>query len=733
MRRIDSETVQRILDTAEIVEVVSDYVRLKKRGSNYIGLCPFHAERTPSFSVSKSRGICKCFSCGKGGSPVGFIMELEKCSYSDALRLLAKKYNIEIKEEEVSEEEQQADRQRESMFAINEWAAKHYSDNLFDTEEGRNIGLSYFRERGLTDATIKRFGLGYSLNSYDLPDSAKKDGYSTEYLIETGLCYRRESSGKVVDRFRERVIYPVYTLSGKVVAFGGRTLSTSKEIAKYVNSPESLIYKKKKELYGIYQAKKSIATKGYCILVEGYMDVLSMSQAGVENVVASSGTSLTEEQIRLIHRFSDKVTLIYDSDPAGIKAALRGVDLLLAQGLDISIVLLPEGEDPDSFAQSHTSTQVEEYLSTHSEDFIKFKTRILLGEADNDPLSRSRVLEEIVKSIAAIPDEIKRLMYCQECSRDFRIKEETLTRRVAYRRAKDAENRRKQYRGESREDEENETAVVHTGNKEATRDITQIPADTVIPGFTPEKSRIRQCEEEIIKYIVRYAFYFLCDAVDEEGNSKPMTVIEYLRHDLTYDDIQFTTPVYRDLYNTAVAMIPLWEEQSALEIKKLEQERKRLLESGVAKIKEEAQSLQEITKREKILGKEIDDEISRRWSLYSCQFFESRLLSGADSVLRTLAMKLVSDKHQLSRYHTRYSSIPTEADRLQELLGQALNAWKYSIIDDKISEIVKEISSVIGSNDAGKLMELMKRKVELDHQKSRFAYVLGERVLGPPN
>ncbi len=374
MKKIDRETVQKILDTANIVDVVSDFVHLKRRGANYIGLCPFHNERTPSFSVSKAKNICKCFSCGKGGSPVNFIMEHEQLSFNEALRFLSKKYNIEIKEHEMSDKEREEATERESMLAANEFALNHFEHNLNETPDGQAIGLSYFRERGINDVSIKRFRLGYSIDSRDdLLKTATNKGYKEKYLVDTGLCIKNDA-GKVYDRFKGRVMYPVFSISGKVVAFGGRTLRKDKDVAKYVNSPESLIYRKSYELYGLYQAKQAIVKKDKCILVEGYMDVISMHQSGIENVVASSGTSLTEGQIRMIHRFTENVTVIYDSDPAGIKASLRGIDMLLAEGLNIKVLLLPDGDDPDSFAQSHTSSELEEYLATHETDFISFKT-----------------------------------------------------------------------------------------------------------------------------------------------------------------------------------------------------------------------------------------------------------------------------------------------------------------------------------------------------------------------
>ena len=377
MRRIDSETVRHILDTANIVDVVSDFVSLKRRGANYVGLCPFHNERTPSFSVSPARGICKCFSCGKGGSPVNFIMELEQMSFNEALRYLANKYHIEIKEHEVSDEERQQESERESMWAVNDFALRHFEENLTTHPDGKAIGLAYFRERGINDAMVARFHLGYALERTNaLYEAATAKGFDERFLVDTGLCIRNER-GQVYDRFKGRVIYPVHSISGKVVAFGGRTLRSDKQTAKYVNSPESAIYHKSSQLYGLYQAKRAIVERGKCILVEGYMDVISMHQSGVENVVASSGTSLTDGQIRLIHRFAENVTVIYDSDAAGIKASLRGIDMLLAEGLNVKVLLLPEGEDPDSFAQHNSSAEVEKYIAENETDYIRYKTHKL--------------------------------------------------------------------------------------------------------------------------------------------------------------------------------------------------------------------------------------------------------------------------------------------------------------------------------------------------------------------
>ena len=427
---IDQATVDKIIDSANILEVVSDFVTLRKRGVNYVGLCPFHDEKTPSFSVSPSKGICKCFSCGKGGSAVHFIMEHEQLSYYEALKYLAKKYNIEIEERELSDEEKQIKSDRESMLIVNSFAQEYFSNILFQHSEGRSVGLAYFHERGFRDDIIHKFALGYSLEQRDaLAIEAKKRGYKEEYLLKTGLCLEGQN-GYISDRFRGRVIFPVFSLSGKVLAFGGRVLRKSDKLAKYVNSPESEVYHKSNVLYGIYQAKQSIVKNDNCFLVEGYTDVLSMHQAGVENVVASSGTSLTPGQIRLIHRFTNNITVIYDGDAAGIKASLRGIDLILKEGMNIKVVLLPDGDDPDSFAKKQSASSFTEYIKNHEVDFIRFKTNLLLDSAGNDPIKRAELISDIVQSIAIIPDTIVRSVYTKECSRLMEISEEVLLREI---------------------------------------------------------------------------------------------------------------------------------------------------------------------------------------------------------------------------------------------------------------------------------------------------------------
>ncbi len=430
---IDRETIDRIYAAANIVDIVGDYVTLKRKGVNYEACCPFHQEKTPSFKVSPARGIYKCFGCGKSGNAINFVMESEGATYPEALRIIAKRYGIEVKEEAMTDEAIERNNNRESMFALNQWAADYFQRYMFNEDEGRSVGLSYFTSvRGFSDATIHRFGLGFCPSTNDrFTADARAAGYKDEFLLSTGLAIARETDGKLRDRFYDRVMFPIHNISGRVVGFGGRTLRTDKKVAKYQNSPESEIYNKRREVYGLYFAKKAIQQEDYAILVEGYADVISMHQAGIENVVASSGTSLTEEQIRLISRFTTNITLMFDGDAAGVKAAIRGVDLVIKEGMNVRIVLLPEEHDPDTFARAHTSEELRAYIAEHAEDFLAFKARLLLGEATNDPLKRSDAINDMVHSISLIPDQIKRSEYVRYCAEIMNADQQTLAVAVA--------------------------------------------------------------------------------------------------------------------------------------------------------------------------------------------------------------------------------------------------------------------------------------------------------------
>ena len=417
------------MDAAQIVDVVGDFVTLRKRGANHIACCPFHNEKTPSFSVSGSKGIYKCFGCGKSGTAVGFVMEHENMTYTEALKYLAKKYHIEVVEKEESAEEIAKKQRSESLYLVSEYAGKFFQDSM-KTQEGQTIAYQYFRSRGLEDETIRKFGLGWSpLKRTSLSDAAREAGYKEEFLIETGVSIKYDD-GRLVDRFHDRVMFPVHSVSGRIIAFGGRTLKTDKSVAKYVNSPESEIYVKSRSLYGIYFAKNEISRQDRCILVEGYLDVLSMHQLGIKNVVASSGTSLTVDQIRLIRKFTNNITIIYDGDGAGIKAALRGIGLILKEGLNVKVVLLPDGMDPDDFARRNTLDDVKDYIASNEQDFIGFKTDLLLGEAGGDPLKKANLINDVADTIALIPDAVIRAVYVKTCADKFEIDEQILTDRV---------------------------------------------------------------------------------------------------------------------------------------------------------------------------------------------------------------------------------------------------------------------------------------------------------------
>jgi DNA primase len=523
---IDYNTIQKIIDTAEITEVVQDFVSLKKRGVNYLGLCPFHNEKTPSFTVSPSKGIYKCFGCGKGGNPVNFIMEHEHLGYPEALKYLAKKYNIEVVEKELTAEEIQEQNERDSLLVVTKYANTYFQEKLHKNTDGRAIGLSYFKERGFRDDVIEKFELGYSLDVKDaLTIAAKEKGYKLDFLEKTGLTIVNENGN--FDRFRGRVIFPIHGLSGNVIGFGGRILKKDVKAAKYLNSPESDIYHKSKVLYGMFFAKKSITQLDKCYLVEGYTDVISMHQAGIENVVASSGTSLTVDQIRLIKRFTPNVTIIYDGDAAGIKASLRGIDLVLEQGLNVRVLLLPEGEDPDSFAKSHSATELIGFIEKNEEDFITFKTRLLFNEAKNDPVKKANLISDIVRSIAVIPDTIVRTVYIKECSDILEIDEKVLYGEIN-------KIRRKNYDNESK--------------KVISPDENFKTAFPAVPSFVDDVYSESQ-EKEIIRLLLHYGNHILYsyqeDKYDEPRN---VSVAEYTIHEILNDDLEFKNLVYKQIF-----------------------------------------------------------------------------------------------------------------------------------------------------------------------------------------
>lgn len=542
---IDQITVDKILEAAQIVDVVSEFVNLKRRGVNFVGLCPFHSDKTPSFYVSPAKNICKCFACGEGGTAVHFIMKHEQLSYYEALKFLAKKYNIEIQEKALTDEQQRAFNERESLFLVNDFARKHFMNMLHEHPEGKTIGLGYLSERGFSHDIIQKFQLGYSLeHRTSLLEAADQSGFKHEYLLKTGLMVESERSG-LIDRFRGRVMFPVHTLSGKVVAFGGRILKKVENTGKYINSPESEIYHKSDQLYGIYFAKQAIAKQDKCYLVEGYTDVISLHQSGIENVVSSSGTALTQGQIKMIHRFTSNITVLYDGDAAGIKAALRGIDLLLAEGLNIKVVRLPEGEDPDSFSKKHNPTVLQAFLRDNETDFIRFKTALLLKEMGNDPIQRASLISDIVKSISLIPDAIVRSVYTKECSTLLDISEQILVSSINKQRFKNSSSPHSSIPA-------THVAVSSRNTVESVGLLGEkLPHD--IQGEEKQDNPLYIFELNVIYYMVRYGKHLLYAEAEEEET--PPCVIDYIHFDLSRDDVHIQTPILKKIYDEAVTLL----------------------------------------------------------------------------------------------------------------------------------------------------------------------------------
>lgn len=700
---IDQPTIDRILDAANIVDVVSEFVTLRKRGVNYVGLCPFHDDKSPSFYVSPAKNICKCFACGEGGTAVHFIMKHEQLGYFDALRFLAKKYNIEIQERELSDEEKRIRSDRESMFIVNAWAQQYFSQILHEHVEGKTVGMRYFIERGFREETIRKFQLGYSLDQRDaLYQQAIRKGYKKEYLEKTGLVIAYEN-GNVNDRFRGRVIFPVHSLSGKVVAFGGRVLKKDEKTAKYVNSPESPIYHKSNELYGIYFAKQAIVKADRCYLVEGYTDVISMHQSGVENVVASSGTALTHGQIRLIHRFTNNITVLYDGDAAGIKAAIRGIDLLLDEGMNVKVVLLPDGEDPDSFARSHSATEFTEFIRQHETDFIRFKTKLLLADAGNDPVKRAALIGDIIRTIAIVPDDITRTIYIRECSAMMEIDEQVVLNQVNKQRLSKNEQKPSvpvtnrstteilppdySIAEPSGQMQEVPVATAEPVSDQLPPDFPPPPEEefsgsnemSEIPPSAPveetqvmtrQRSPYEAFEIALLRYVVRYGERVLYDYVDEETKERiVMRVAEFIRDDLERDDLSFYTPIF-----------------------------KQMLDEAANRCGEET-------------------FIAHRY-----------FLSHPDPLVSRVAANLMSEKYQLSKYHFKFREVEQEEDKLDQLVVRDLFAFKEAYIMRQLKEKQEQLKQ-LSSADPEQIMTVMKEIAQLNEIKKVLSKELGERII----
>ena len=671
---IDQPTIDRILDAAQIYDVVSDFVTLRKRGVNYVGLCPFHDDKTPSFYVSPAKGLCKCFACGKGGNVVHFIMEHEQMSYPEALKYLAKKYGIEIKERELSSEEKIAQGERESLFIVNNFARDYFQNILKNHVDGRSIGMAYFRSRGFRDDIIEKFQLGYCTESHDaLAQEALKKGYKKDYLVKTGLCYETDDH-RLRDRFWGRVIFPVHTLSGKVVAFGGRVLAgaTKGVKVKYVNSPESEIYHKSNELYGIYFAKQAIMKQDRCFLVEGYTDVISMHQSGIENVVASSGTALTPGQIRMIHRFTNNMTVLYDGDAAGIKASIRGIDMLLEEGMNVKVCLLPDGDDPDSFARKHNATEFQNFIQENETDFIRFKTNLLLEDAGKDPIKRAELINNIVQSISVIPEAIVRDVYIKECGQLLRVEDKLLVSEVAKRREIQAEKENKPILNNPNNAPSGMPADVSGGDfpPPFLPDDVEDPYRSYIPQEGKEGQEFYRYERLVIQAIIRYGEKIMCNMEDEEGKEIPVSVIEYVVNDLKEDDLAFHNPMHRRILTEAMTHVH---------------------DSGF---------------------------IAERY-----------FIAHSDPELSSIATELASDRYQLSKFHSKTQKITTDEERLFELVPLLMINFKNAIVAAELKHIMYALQDPVNEADDEKCAALMQRYKEMKQIESLMAKRLGDRVV----
>ena len=670
---IPRETVDRIYAAARIEEVVSDYVSLKKRGANLIGLCPFHNEKTGSFNVSTAKGIFKCFGCGEAGHAVSFIMKIEQCTYVEALRLLAKKYHIEIEERELTAEEKQKQDDRESMFIVNDFANKWFNEQLWNTAEGTAVAMSYLRQRGLREDIIRKFQIGYSPEKIRLGDVALKQGFQEKYLVNdsqnppyigTGICGKSEN-GKLYDRFRGRVMFPFLSVSGKVVGFSGRLMVKNDNVGKYVNSPTSLIYEKQNELFGLYQVKHSISKNGLCYLVEGQMDVIQLVQSGIENVVASGGTALTINQIRLLHRFTEDITLLYDGDKAGIKAAIRGIDMMLKEGLNVRVILLPEGEDPDSFAKKHNASDLQDFLNANTQDFIRFKTNLLSEDAQNDPTKRSEMILQIVQSIAAIPDIIKRQVYIKDTAALLAIPEDVLTRKVNEIRRKEAAEEQKRREAEERKNKGTEEIVIEG--------IPQEPSPVPNSNHGLQLSHKERNILNLIQVLIRYG-----ERILYQTEEAAITVGEYIISEIKSDCINIPNPLHQQIIAEYIANY-------------------------------------------------------KNQNFISSVFFQYH----SDPAISQLAVDMIADKYQLSRMYSKKSVSENvtkevqldETEILPELVQRLLLELKYTVVDERIDAMQVTLKEAQERGDWQLITAILEQQPQLLEIRQKLCRALGNRVI----
>lgn len=735
---IDHSTVQQILDTADIVDVVSDFVSLKRRGANWVGLCPFHNDRNPSFWVSPSKGLCKCFACGEGGSAVHFIMKHEQLSFPEAIRYLARKYHIEIQEKELTDEEKQAQSEREAMLMLNEWACDYFEKQLHDTQAGQDIGLSYFKQRGFNDATIKEFRLGYSSEGYDdFYKAAVAQGFNPQLLFDVGLCIPGDRGGH--DRFRGRVMFPIMNIAGKVIAFGGRTLKKDKNVAKYVNSPESVIYSKRDVIYGLYQAKREISKQDKCYIVEGYADVISMHQAGFKNVIASSGTALTEGHIRAISRYTKNVTEMFDGDEAGVKAAIRGVDMLLKEGLNIKVLPLPPEDDPDTFVRAHSFAEVEEYIKQNEADFIHFKTSVVLKDAQNDPIKRTAAITDVVKSIAIIPDEIARMVYAKECSNLFGMDEQTILRQIKQYRDKFLEQWRKErQQQQAREQRMAETAQADDSAPPPPPVFDDVTADTPSassPTTGASSSLVDVQEREVIRLIVNYGMCYLTDTKYEDGIVRPTTVLEHINNELLLDQMSFSDPLYRRTFDISKQYIDAYYHDLEAFNKQLEERTRQYIAQELERPDDQEMDAFDSTalinaqdRREKEVTARANVKAKNELMEFSSSYLMKVLCSLDDDDVRQLACDLATDNlPQLSKIHTQYAVIVEERDKLLSLVPERLYNWKNALLINRIDEVKAQIAHA----DPQQLPQLMDQLQKLYRVRHQLAAYIGDRVVNP--
>ena len=723
---IDRSTIDRIMAAADIVDVVGEFVTLRRSGANYKGLCPFHDEKTPSFMVSPSKQLCKCFSCGNGGNVVKFVMQHEQMTYPEALKWLGRRYGIEVKEREQTAEQKAAATAREAMFVVNEWARDYFVETLHNNVDGLAIGMSYFRRRGLRDDIIRKFQLGYSLEQRDaLAQKAHAKGFEEKYIESTGLCYRTED-GRLLDRYHGRVIFPVHSVSGRIVAFGGRILNQEqKNVGKYVNSPESEIYSKKRELYGLYLAKQAIVKQDRCYLVEGYLDVISMHQSGVENVVASSGTALTPEQVRLIHRFTNNVTVLYDGDAAGIHASLRGIDILLSEGLNIKVMLLPEGEDPDSYAQARTPEEFRKDLEENEEDFIQFKANLLLKDAGRDPMKRASVITDLTRSISVIPSDIVRQVYIHDLAGRLNIDESAIVNEVA----KEIRKRKEEAHSRSNTTTPPSSTQSSTQSKIQPAAAQQYSGQHNIP-LEAYEQLMPPPESVSGAHDAQQALTSLStNPLNQEGTISGSTINlgeSKAQQQLIACELQLIQLVIR--YGQLPTIAQQTEVETPWSAAKKTQTTEIIADSPLVApyILEELSNDDihlQVYKHQQIL------EEAAQHTLENPETFNSRdyFITHPDQEINRLAAELADDRYPLS-IEQQKAYVPEEK-RLVDIVPRVINDYKHAILGVQKEEVLLALRQPELQQQPEKMNELLKQLIEINELEKQFAKVLGDRVL----